>query len=702
MAQIIVPYLLFGGLWILLSDRLLAKIEPDPALRIEWSIYKGWAYVLVTGILLTLLLSRVLRARERAAAALDETDRRFSLVFRKSPIAIAITRLADGRFLDINDSFVRTTGWSREKAVGRTSTELYLWHDPGQREEIAERVRAEGRVPPVEIAIRRRSGAVVPMLYSVERIELAGEPCLIGMAQDITARKSMEEELRARLQRFLTASPAVLYVLRIEGDRVRQVWISDNLERITGWTPAESRDPGWWYSQVHPEDKERVLEGRARVRDRFGKSKLLEYRFRHKSGAWIWIRDEQRYQPAEEGEWIEAVGTWIDISEQKRLEANVLQMQKIETVGMLAGGIAHDFNNLLSVIRGYTELGLEEARGDEAQRKNLEEILRASRQAAALTSQLLAFSRKQILQPEILDINDVLRETSKMLERLIGENIELHLLPHPELAQVSADRGQVQQIIMNLAVNARDAMPDGGKLVVETGHAVFDEEYVRGHFPALPGKYVMLAVSDSGAGMDAATQARIFEPFFTTKEKGKGTGLGLSTVYGIVKQSNGFVWVYSERGRGTTFKVYLPRVEGRRETPIPETGPAEGLGGTEAILVVEDEAPLRELACRILQRKGYSVIPAANGEEALERAASCAGKIDMLVTDMLMPRMGGKELASRMKARFPGIRVLYISGYTDHSIVHRGILDEGVAFLQKPFSMESLARKVRAILDGNA
>ncbi len=702
MAHIIVPYLLFGGLWILLSDRLLERIEPDPARRVEWSIWKGWAYVLVTGVLLALLLYRVLRARERDTAALYETDRRFSLVFRKSPIAIAILRLRDGRFIDVNDSFVRLTGYSREEALGRTSVELDLWADPVERGEVLRRVREDGQVRAMEIRIRRRSGETVPMLYAVERIDIGGEPCLIGMAQDIAARKELEEELRSRLQRFLRASPAVLYVLRIEGERVRQEWISENLERITGWTMAESGDPAWWYANVHPEDKERVLEGRARAAEWFGRSKLLEYRFRHKGGAWIWIRDEQRYQPAEEGDWIEAVGTWIDISEQKRLEANVVQMQKIETVGMLAGGIAHDFNNLLSVIRGYTELALEEAPPGEAGRANLEEIVRATRQAASLTSQLLAFSRKQILQPEILNINDVLRETSRILERLIGENIELRLLPRADLPPVSADRGQLQQIIMNLAVNARDAMPEGGKLLIETGEALFDEEYVRGHFPATPGGYVMLAVSDSGAGMDAATQARIFEPFFTTKEKGKGTGLGLSTVYGIVKQSNGFIWVYSETGGGTTFKVYLPRVEGAAEAVEPEVRTGSGLAGSETILVVEDEAPLRDLACRTLERKGYFVIPASDGDEALERAAARAGRIDMLVTDVVMPRMGGKELASRMKERFPGIRILYVSGYTDHSIVHRGILDEGVAFLQKPFSMEGLVRKVRAILDGNA
>lgn len=388
-----------------------------------------------------------------------------------------------------------------------------------------------------------------------------------------------------------------------------------------------------------------------------------------------------------------------DISEYKRLEAQFLQSQKMEAIGVLAGGVAHDFNNLLNVINGYSELLLDALQLEDPMRQDLEQIRDAGQRAAALTSQLLAFGRKQIMQPEIIDLNLVITQMSSMLRRLIGEDIEISINTPADLGLIHADSSKIQQIILNLIVNARDAMPSGGKLTVETLNVDFEEPYIKDHPVATSGPYVMLAISDNGTGMDAKTQARIFEPFFTTKAKGKGSGFGLATVYGIVKQSSGYIWVYSEPAKGTTFKIYLPRIQAERlNAPAPKVQ-ISGFSGSETILVVEDEASVRTLAVRILKDHGYHVLEAANGSEALQIAKEYAGKLHMIVTDVIMPGMSGKMMIAQLEAEQPNVKVLYISGYTDNSIVHHGILDSNVAFLQKPFSIEGLVRKVREVLD---
>jgi two-component system, cell cycle sensor histidine kinase and response regulator CckA len=388
-----------------------------------------------------------------------------------------------------------------------------------------------------------------------------------------------------------------------------------------------------------------------------------------------------------------------DITEHKLLEAQFLQAHKMEAVGALAGGVAHDFNNILNVIMGYAEILLDEFDSKNPMRKDLEQIRQAGLRAASLITQLLAFSRKQILQPEILDLNTVITNTSSMLRRLIGEDIELISNTCPDLGMVNADPGKIQQVIMNLAINARDAMPQGGTLILETANVDFDESYILEHPIAKPGSFVMLAVSDSGIGMDAKIQARIFDPFFTTKELGKGTGLGLSTVYGIVKQSDGFIWVYSEPGKGATFKIYLPRVEGRAVEKPVEKRTEYGIRGSETILVVEDEESVRDLACRILQDRGYTVLSAPNGKAGLEIASRFDGAIDMVLTDVVMPGMSGTDFVFRLKQDRPDTKVLYFSGYTNNAIIRNGNLDSKAAFLQKPFNNEDLAQKVRQIIE---
>src|SRR5437867_70280 len=391
-----------------------------------------------------------------------------------------------------------------------------------------------------------------------------------------------------------------------------------------------------------------------------------------------------------------------DISARKSLEDQLRQSQKMEAVGRLAGGVAHDFNNLLTGIMGYSDLLLQRAGADDPTRGDLEEIYRAAERAGALTRQLLAFSRKQVLVAEVLDLGVVITDLSRMLRRIIGEDIALMTVINPGTGKVRADRGQIEQVILNLTVNARDAMPSGGKLALEIGNVDFDSSYAQEHLRAAPGPYVLIAVTDTGIGMDPGTRSHIFEPFFTTKEKDRGTGLGLSTVYGIVEQSEGHIWVYSEPGHGTTFKIYLPRVAEPVDAAVavPQAAPLQQ--GCETILLVEDEGMVRKLARVALETNGYHVLEATRGEEALAVLRALSGTIHLLLTDVVMPGMNGRELAEKISAMNPKMKILFMSGYTDDAVVRRGVLIEGTAFLQKPFTAGSLLRKIREVLDSAA
>jgi PAS domain S-box-containing protein len=390
-----------------------------------------------------------------------------------------------------------------------------------------------------------------------------------------------------------------------------------------------------------------------------------------------------------------------DLSERKRLEAQFQHSQRMEAVGQLAGGVAHDFNNLLTVITSYSGMLLSELSEDAAAWADLQEISRAADRAAGLTRQLLAFSRQQVLEPRLLDLNEVARDMNKMLHRLLREDIALHTVLTPSLDTVFADAGQIEQVIVNLVVNARDAMPDGGMISIETANVELDQSYSTQHMDVEPGSYVMLAVSDNGYGMDAATQARIFEPFFTTKEVGHGTGLGLSTVYGIVKQSGGHIWLYSELGLGTTIKVYLPRMDVAADA-LPRSGTHTAIGrGTERILLAEDETQVRLAARRILERSGYEVLEATSATEALQLCEDDESSIDLLLTDMVMPEMSGRMLAEAVRARRPEVSVVFMSGYTDDTAIRHNLVETGTLYLQKPFTPDALARKVREALDAS-
>jgi two-component system cell cycle sensor histidine kinase/response regulator CckA len=444
---------------------------------------------------------------------------------------------------------------------------------------------------------------------------------------------------------------------------------------------------------VHESSRETVAE-----RLRSGRAwSHVEARLMTMTGADLWVLLEST--PLLDH--AEVAGTLVmamDMSRHKKLEEQLRQAQKMEAVGALAGGVAHDFNNILSVILGYTEVVLEELKPGDPMRADMEEVTRAAARAGALTRQLLAFSRRQVLEPTVLDLNQVLTGMEQMLRRLSREDIELSFLTAQGVGKVFADCGQLEQIVMNLIVNARDAMPEGGKIALETANAVLDAEYAAAHHDVVPGDYVMLAVTDTGTGIPPDIRERIFEPFFTSKEKGKGTGLGLSMVFGIVKQSGGHIWVYSEVGRGTTFKIYFPRVEGVMPSPAPKIEPTT-LRGSETILLVEDEDQVRTMLRVALRRRGYNVLEAQNGGEAFLICEKYSAKIHLLVTDIVMPRMSGRELAQRLQPLRPDMAVLYISGYTENTIVHHGVIDAGVQFLQKPITPASIARKVRQVLD---
>jgi signal transduction histidine kinase len=432
------------------------------------------------------------------------------------------------------------------------------------------------------------------------------------------------------------------------------------------------------------------------------------YRIARPDGSIRWIRDRAFPIRHAEGHIHRIVGTATDVTEQVHLQEQFLQAQKMESVGRLAGGIAHDFNNLLTVINGTADLVMANLDSIDPLRQELEQIRLAGDRAATLTGQLLALSRRQILQPEILNLNEVIGDMRGMLRRLIGEDIQLVFQlsgqlsgqPSGQLARVRVDPGQIEQVILNLAVNAQDAMPDGGTLLIETREVLLDLAWPATHPSTVPGRHVMLAVSDTGIGMDEATRQRIFEPFFTTKDQGKGTGLGLSTVYGIVEQSNGTIWVYSEPGKGTTFKIYLPCLNEAPQQQSPARGETRtGTHGHETILLVEDEQAVRSLTKRILESAGYTVLQAGNGSEALALLDRHGSPIDLLLTDVVMPGMNGRELATRIASVRPQMKVLYTSGYTDDAILRHGVLDDTSRFISKPYAPLELTRRVRDVLD---
>ncbi|MBF0233915.1 MAG: PAS domain-containing protein [Desulfamplus sp.] len=478
-----------------------------------------------------------------------------------------------------------------------------------------------------------------------------------------------------------------------------EIYYSPGWKRMLGYEDNElPNDFSVWETLTDPEDVKRSWKMQNELINRKRDHFELEFKMKHKNGHWVDILSRANVIFDENNKAVRIIGTHVDISERKKLETQLRQAQKMESVGRLAGGVAHDFNNMLGVILGHTELALLQADENHDLFSGLKEIQAAAMRSANITKQLLAFARKQTISPKQLDLNDTVESMLNMLHRLIGEDIDLVWQPAAQIWSVKMDPSQLDQILANLCINARDAIAGVGKLTIETERKSFDGEYCKQHAGFTPGDFVLLTVSDNGCGMDKDTQSNLFEPFFTTKEVGKGTGLGLATVYGIVKQNNGFINVYSEPGKGSTFKIYLPRF--CADEDIVKTVPKknESAGGTETILLVEDEPSILRMTRMMLERKGYSVLPAATPGEAIDLAKTHSEKIHLLMTDVVMPEMNGRDLAAQIIELCPGIRLLFMSGYTADVIAHHGVLDAGVAFIQKPFSMADLMVKVREVM----
>lgn len=660
------------------------------------------------------ILSIDITQRKQVEEALRQSEERFSKAFQLSPAALSMTR-QDGRLVDVNQSYERLSGYTRAELIGRDATDFGIF-TPAQRDDLRRRMaEAGGTLHEAEMVVRNKAGELRHVLYSVEVVEIDDEQFALTLAIDITERKQLEMALKEMADNMATAQAIThsgSWEIRLTPDGSLidpHVW-SDECYRIFGLEPGACPiTVAGYYAMVHPDD---VAEVRRVFQEGIDEQKetSLEYRLIRPDGSVRTVLDQVKPLVDERtGHLTKVVGLVQDITEQKMaaeqqmmLEAQLRQAQKMESIGRLAGGMAHDFNNQLAVIKLYGDLMRYRMPKDDPLLPKLEQIRQAVDRATHLTRQLLAFSRKQVLQPVVLDINELISNLEKMLSRLIGEDITLSTDLQPGLWSVMADPGQLEQVIMNLVINARDAMPTGGMITIETQNLVLNESLLVTHPDALNGPAVMIAITDTGIGMDEATRLQIFEPFFTTKEPGQGTGLGLATVHGIVKQSGGTIYVYSEPEQGTTFKIYLPASEGMA-AELKDTAAVSALqSGYETILLVEDEQALRELVRLTLEEIGYTVLEAQDGRTALTLAAEYPETINLLLTDVVLPKKSGREVAEELQRQRPGLKVLFMSGYMDDAVMRHGVLMAEMDFLSKPFSRSTLASKVREVLEKSA
>ncbi len=633
--------------------------------------------------------------RGRAKEALRANEERFAAFMDNSP-AVAFIKDAAGRFTYTNGPLHRRFDTRPGDWLGKTDADLWTPELARTLREHDLAVLGGAGAAEYEEAVPTPEGERHWLVYKFPFRGGDGATSLGGMALDITDRKRADADVRLRDRAIESFVQGVCITDASRPDNPI-VYANGGFRRMTGYAADEVGGRNCRFLQGPKTDPEAVERVRAAVRG--GTACVVELLNYRKDGTTFWNALSVSPVHDDAGALTHFVAVQTDITPLKRLEQQFRQAQKMDAFGQLAGGVAHDFNNLLTVILGYSDMLLEGLRPGHPDREVVGEIHKAGERAASLTRQLLAFSRQQLLEPKVLNLNAVVADAETMLRRLLGEDVRFATATAPALRPVKVDAGQMEQVILNLCVNARDAMPRGGQLTVETANADLDDEFSRSRPEVKPGRYVLLAVSDTGCGMPPDVQARVFEPFFTTKGPGKGTGLGLATVYGIVKQSGGFVYVYSEMGRGTTFRVYLPAVE--QAVPAGGSGPVAWppARGSETVLVVEDEDAVRDIVRLALRSQGYTVLEASRGAEAVRVAAAHAGPIHLLVTDVVMPEMGGRELSERLARTRPGLKVMYLSGYTDDAVVRHGVLESQSHFLQKPFTPGKLAAKIRQVLD---
>jgi PAS domain S-box-containing protein len=687
--------LVFGAFCLVSLARIVVVLVSPPASNdlFRSRVYDALTLIAYDFLVLLLTFALALLINQRLLREVQIQEEIFTKAFRSSPYAITLVRLPDSQLMDVNDGFVTITGYSRAEAVGKTALELQLWVREADRAAVVSELAQGNLVVGKEYQFRKRSGQVLTGLFSAEIIIIGGLPWVLSSVCDITERKQAEAER----ERLTSAIEQVVEAVVVTDPEGKIQYVNPAFEMVTGYSREEAlgQNPRILKSGEHDKAFYREL-WRTISSGKSWKGTLVNKR----NGGKLYTEDTTISPVCDAGGRIVSyVAVMHDITSQRLMEAQLQQAQKMETVGQLAGGVAHDFNNMLQVIAGYVEMSLGKVDAGQPLHKYLLEVRQAAQRSADITGHLLAFARRQTVSPKVLDLNEAVAGTQKMILRLIGEEIDLAWLPGHGLWRVKIDPVQLDQILTNLAVNARDAISGVGKLTLKTENVTFDEEYSATHMGFLRGEYVLLAVSDDGHGMTKETMSHLFEPFFTTKGPGKGTGLGLATVYGIIKQNNGFIHVYSEPGDGTTFKVYLPRTEETTAIERLERQAAAPRGGTETVLLVEDETAILELAKENLEQLGYAVLVARSPEEAIRRSEEHVEPIHLLITDVVMPQMDGRQLAERLSAVRPALKCLYMSGYTADVIAHRGVLKAGVSFIAKPFSLATLAEKVRAVLD---
>jgi len=596
--------------------------------------------------------------------------------------------LVDNQFRPIrwNETLEDVTQFSTEEIARGHLLDYFRTEDRLKVRDGMQQVFANGKAT-LEVELQSKDKSKTPYLLSGRRVTVDEQNYVVGLGIDITKRRRLEEAFKD----LFFYAPIGIFIVQNRKFKM----VNPGFQKITGYSEDELLGQDC-LNLATAEFKNKIRLNAVQML-KGKRSSPYEYQFLTKEGEIKWAMESVTTTSFNGKK--STIGYFMDITERRRLEDQLTRAQKMEAIGILAGGIAHDFNNLLTALMGYGELMKMDLDKKDPHYYYTDEIMKIASRGSNLTQQLLAFSRRQILQPRVISINNLVGNMERLLRRLIGEDIELVTKIDPDLGAVRADKGQIEQIIMNLAINARDAMPNGGKLIIETDDVFLDETYEQRHVEVKPGPYVMLAVSDNGLGMDATIQSHIFEPFFTTKKMGQGTGLGLATVYGIVRQSGGYIWVYSEPGQGTTFKIYLPRVEEPLESDEPKPVIVTDLKGRETVLLVEDDHALREVISRGLKKFGYKILEAANGGEALLICEKQKGPIQLLLTDVVLPQMSGRELADRLRPLREDMKVLYMSGYTENAIVNNGILKENVGFIQKPFKVNALVQKIREIID---